>query len=279
MRVTCSSRSGVCKRDMTPHQDPPRLRQLCGGHARHKITRTRGVQTKSRLGRATDATASNRRENYGDHAGPHAPRRRRRRSGPRGHQDRRAGSAAVPGLVRRGPAWCGPGPHPRHPWPGPVLPQGPGRPRSRTTTPGRQQSRPAPARRAWPPGGSPQRESRYPGGPCAARESGAPTTPWAPWRARSTPSWRAPQLSRPDLEHRRRRTLIWCRRTVLSSSQPRPAASSSPVPPTGHDRLPGDTRLRVRSCHAAALADDAGPAPAALDQCPAMAYSFAVRRQ
>ena len=67
---------------------------------------------------------------------------------------------------------------PRRPWPGPVLPQGPGRPRSRTTTPGRQQqSRPASARHAWPPAGSQQREGRYPDGPCAARESGAPTRP------------------------------------------------------------------------------------------------------
>ena len=44
-------------------------------------------------------------------------------------------------------------------------------------------------------------------------------------------------------------------------------------------RLPGDTRLGVRFCRAAAVADDAGQARAALDQSPAMAYSFAVRRQ
>jgi hypothetical protein len=98
-------------------------------------------------------------------------------------------------------------PHPRRLWPGPVLPQGPRRPRSRTTTPGRQQhTRPASARHAWPPAGSQQRESRYPDVPCAARESGAPTTPWAPWRAPSTPSWRAQQLSRPDPEQRAGRT-------------------------------------------------------------------------
>ena len=69
-------------------------------------------------------------------------------------------------------------PHPRRPWPGPVLPQGPRRPCSRTTTPGRQQqSRPASARHGWPPAGLQQRESRYPDGPCAARESEAPTRP------------------------------------------------------------------------------------------------------
>ena len=40
-----------------------------------------------------------------------------------------------------------------------------------------QQSRPASARHAWPPAGSRQREGRYPDGPCAARESRAPTRP------------------------------------------------------------------------------------------------------
>ena len=47
----------------------------------------------------------------------------------------------------------------------------------------------------------------------------------------------------------------------------------------GRNRLPGDTQLGVRSCRAAAFADDAAQAQAALDQCPAMAYSFRVRRQ
>ena len=67
---------------------------------------------------------------------------------------------------------------PKAPLAGSGPPHGPGRPRSRTTTPGRQQqSRPASARHAWPPAGLQQRESRYPDGPCAARESGAPTRP------------------------------------------------------------------------------------------------------
>ena len=64
------------------------------------------------------------------------------------------------------------------PWPGPVLPQGPRRPGSRTTTPGRQHQAPwASARHAWPPAGLQQREGRYPDVPCAARESGAPIRP------------------------------------------------------------------------------------------------------
>ena len=88
--------------------------------------------------------------------------------------------------VSRSPAWSAEDQagaaqdrDPRHRlWPGPVLPLGPGRPRSRTTTPGRQHlARPASARRAWPPAGLQQREGRYPDGPCAARESGGPTRP------------------------------------------------------------------------------------------------------
>jgi len=150
-------------------------------------------------------------------------------------------------------------PHPGRLWPGPVLPQGPLRPRSRTTTPERQHPAcPASARHAWRPAGSQQRESRYPDVPCAARESRAPTTPWAPWRARSTPSWRAQQLSRPDPEHRRRTNLILRRRTVLCSTLARPAASPRLVPSAGHDRLPGETRLGARFCRAAAVADCAG---------------------
>ena len=47
MRVTCSSRSGVCKRDMTPHQDPPRLRRTMRRPCEtQEITRTRGVRTE-----------------------------------------------------------------------------------------------------------------------------------------------------------------------------------------------------------------------------------------
>lgn len=88
--------------------------------------------------------------------------------------------------VSRSPAWSAEDhrqmrprtrPPPRRPWPGPVLPQGPRRPRSRTTTPGRQHQARASARHAWPPAGLQQRESRYPDRPCAARESGAPTRP------------------------------------------------------------------------------------------------------
>jgi len=45
-----------------------------------------------------------------DDAGPHAARRRRRRSGHTGQRDQRTSRTAVPGLVRRGPGRCGPGP-------------------------------------------------------------------------------------------------------------------------------------------------------------------------
>ena len=96
-------------------------------------------------------------------------------------RDRRTSRAAVPRLVRRGPGRTGPGPG-RRPGrrPGPVLQPGPERsprrPRHRRrdqdTGSGRRS-----ARRAWSPAGLPQRESRYPGVPCAARESRAPTRP------------------------------------------------------------------------------------------------------
>jgi len=67
---------------------------------------------------------------------------------------------------------------PMAPWPGPVLPPGPGQPRSRTTAPEwQQQSRPASARHAWPPAGLQQGAGRYRDVLCAARESGAPTRP------------------------------------------------------------------------------------------------------
>jgi hypothetical protein len=85
---------------------------------------------------------------HGDHAGPHAPRRCRHRSGHTEQRDRRTSSIAVPCLVRRGPGRGGAGPG-RTPgllaW-DPVLLLEPGRPRSRTRAPGRQQqSRPASA--------------------------------------------------------------------------------------------------------------------------------------
>jgi hypothetical protein len=47
---------------------------------------------------------------HGNHAGPHAPRRRRHHSGRTGPRDRKTGSIAVPSLVRRGPDRGCPGP-------------------------------------------------------------------------------------------------------------------------------------------------------------------------
>lgn len=95
--------------------------------------------------------------------------------------DNGTGKPAVP----RSPAWSAEdqadaartGPPPRLPWPVPVLPQGPRRPRSRTTTPGQQHQAQASTRHALPPAGLLQRGSRYRDGPCAARESRAPTRP------------------------------------------------------------------------------------------------------
>ena len=94
-----------------------------------------------------------------------APQRTHRTMGPEDQQYR----GPLPGPPRTRQRCPRTRPHPRRLWPGPVLPQGPGRPRSRTTTPGRQrQSRPASARHAWPPAGLQQREGRYPDVPCAS---------------------------------------------------------------------------------------------------------------
>ena len=118
---------------------------------------------------------------HGDRAGPHDARRRRHRSRAAGQPNpRTGGNASVLCLVLPRTRQDRPRtrPHPGHRWPRPVLPPGPERPRSRTTTPGRQHPPcPGSARRARPPAGLPQRESRYPDVPCAARESGAPTRP------------------------------------------------------------------------------------------------------
>ena len=89
--------------------------------------------------------------------------------------------------VSRSPAWSAEDQAGRGPGPG-RTPGAPGRVRSfrrdqdgPAAGPRRQggnsKSRPASARHAWPPAGSQQREGRYPDGPCAARESGAPTRP------------------------------------------------------------------------------------------------------
>jgi hypothetical protein len=122
-----------------------------------------------------------------------APQRTRRAAGPQDQQCRGPQPGPRTRLVRPRT-----GPHLRFPWPGPILPQG-RRSGSRITTPGRQhQAWRASARPARSPAGSQRREGRYPDVPCAARESGAPTRSWAPWRARSTPSCQAKQLSRPD---------------------------------------------------------------------------------
>ena len=70
---------------------------------------------------------------HGDRAGPHAACRRRGRSRPARTAGPRTGDACgpLPGPARTGP---GPGRDTRSRWPGPVLPAGPERPRSRTTT-------------------------------------------------------------------------------------------------------------------------------------------------
>ena len=86
------------------------------------------------------------------------PQRTHRTMGPEDQQYR----GPLPGPPRTRQGRPRTRPHPWPPWPGPVLPQGPRRPRSRTTTPEQQhQARRASARHAWPPAGSQQRESRW----------------------------------------------------------------------------------------------------------------------
>jgi hypothetical protein len=99
----------------------------------------------------------------GDRASPYVARRCWHRSAHRtmGLEDQQyRGPLAGPPRTRQGRPRTRP--HSRRFWPGPVLPQRPGRLRRRITTPGQPQplhSGPASARRVWSPAGLQQREA------------------------------------------------------------------------------------------------------------------------
>ena len=104
---------------------------------------------------------------HGDHAGPHAARRRRHRSGRTGPWDRRTSSIRSPAWSAEDQAGCGPGPgrsagatgrdrSSRRDQDGPAA-----GPRRRPADNGTGSDR-ASARHAWSPAGLQQRESRYP---------------------------------------------------------------------------------------------------------------------
>ena len=156
-----------------------------------------------------------------------------------GQRDRRTSSIAVPSLVRRGPGRCGPGPG-RTPGPlgrdrsfrwdqdgpaaGPRRQGGNNNPvRHRPGTPGRQQARSS-------------GKTGIQTGPAQRGNQGlqpGPERPGAHDQCRAGGHGSCPGQTR----QRHGVNLIPRRR--LCSWQPRPVASSSPVPPAGHDRLPG----------------------------------------
>ena len=160
------------------------------------------------------------------------PQRTHRTTGPEDQQYRRP----LPGPPRTRQVRPRTRPHSRRPRPGPVLPQGPRRP------PAGPQRRGGNGNPAWHrPGTRGRQQALAAGKPVsrrALRSEGIKGSNQAldALRARSTPSWRAQQLSRPDP------ATPWCEPDPAGapfSSQPRPVASFSPMPPAGHDRLPG----------------------------------------
>ncbi len=111
-------RAWLARRALDQRPDPP-VRQVVRDlllRARHGRT---GGLPPPRPGRDGAGTVARHHDRvlpagpgpgHGDHAGPYAARRCRRRSGRTGQRDRRTSSITVPSMVRRGPGRGGPGP-------------------------------------------------------------------------------------------------------------------------------------------------------------------------
>ena len=179
---------------------------------------------------------------HGDHAGPHAARRCWRRSGRTRQRDRRTSSIAVPCLVRRGPGRCGPGPG--------RTPGAPGRVRSSR----RDHDGPAAGPRRQ--GGNSNPVWHRPGTrgrqqACSSGKAGIQTCPAQRGNQGLQPGPERPgahdqrraggHSSCPGQTRQRHGANLIPRRRAFCSSQPRPVASFNPMPPAGHDRLPGGT--------------------------------------
>jgi len=159
-----------------------------------------------------------------------APQRTHRTIGPEDQQYR----GPQPGPPRTRQIRPGTRSHPRRPWPGPVLAQGPRR-RSRSTTQGGNSSsvghRPGASGR---PQACSRRNAGIQTGSAQRGITGSNQALNALARTINV-SWLAQRFSPPDPQRCDANLTL---RRRLCRCQPRPVASFNPMPSVGHDRLP-----------------------------------------